>query len=175
MHLSLPARLAALLAVVVIAGACSSGSGSAGAGKIEISGSWARTSPMVEGAGAAYMTIKNTGGAADTLVGASSPAAKSTEVHETYVVEESPAASMGGGMASPAASSGMGSGSPMMGMRKIDSLEIPAGGSVELKPGSYHLMLLELTAPLKAGEKIDITLTFKNAGEVKVTADVKDM
>jgi copper(I)-binding protein len=184
MHLSLPARLAALLAVVVIAGACSSGSGSgsagagsAGAGTIEISGAWARTSPMVAGAGAAYMVIKNTGSEADVLVSASSPAAKTTEVHETYKVEESPAASMDGGMASPAASmdGGMGSGGAMMGMRRIESLEIPAGGTVELKPGSYHVMLIELVAPLKAGEKIDITLTFEKAGEIKVTAEVKDM
>ncbi len=178
MKLSLPARLGALLAVVVIAGACSSGSGSAGAsGKIEVSDAWARTSPMIEGAGAAYMVIKNTGSEADVLIGASSPAAKSTEVHETYKVEESPAASMDGGMASPAASAdgGMGSGGTMMGMRPIPRLEIPAGGSVELKPGSYHIMLIELVAPLKAGEKIDITLTFEKAGEVKVTAEVKDM
>jgi len=175
MKLSLPARLAALLAVVVIAGACSSGS--AGAGKIEVSGAWARTSPMIEGAGAAYMVIKNTGSDADALIGASSPAAKTTEVHETYVVEESPAASMDGGMESPAASmeGGMGSGGTMMGMRPIPRLDIPAGGSVELKPGSYHIMLIELVAPLKAGDKIDITLTFEKAGEIKVTADVKDM
>jgi hypothetical protein len=176
MNISLPARLAALVAVVLIAGACTSGSssspgtgstGSATSGPIEISGAWARTSPMIEGAGAAYMVIKNTGSEADMLVGASSPASKKAEVHETYVVEESPAASMGGGM-------GSGSGS-MMGMRQIQSLEIPAGASVELKPGSYHIMLLELVAPLKAGDKIDITLTFEKAGDIKVTADVKDM
>jgi hypothetical protein len=183
MNRSIPARLATLLVVAVIAGACSSGSGSgsASSGSIEISGAWARTSPMVAGAGAAYMVIKNTGSEADTLVAASSPAAKTAEVHETYVVEASPEASMDGGtggMESPAASmgGGMSSGSgAMMGMRKIDSLEIPANGSVELKPGSYHIMLLELVAPLKAGDKIDITLTFEKAGDVKVTADVKDM
>ncbi len=178
MKLSLPARLAALLAVVVIAGACSSGSaGVAGSGSIEVSDAWARTSPMIEGAGAAYLVIKNTGSEADALIGASSPAAKTTEVHETYVVEASPAASMDGGMASPAASTeaGMGSGGTMMGMRPIPRLDIPAGGTVELKPGSYHIMLIELVAPLKVGDKIDITLTFEKAGEIKVTAEVKDM
>jgi hypothetical protein len=125
------------------------------------------------------MVIKNTGSEADMLTGASSPASKTAEVHETYLVEESPAASMDGGMGgaeSPAASmdGGMGSGA-MMGMRQIDSLEIPAGGSVELKPGSYHIMLLELVAPLKAGDKIDITLSFEKSGDITVTADVKDM
>jgi periplasmic copper chaperone A len=190
MHVSTPARLAALLAVAVIAGACGSGSsagssagagsGAVSAGSIEISDAWARTSPMVSGAGAAYMVIKNTGSEADALLGGSSPAAKSVEVHETYLVEESPAASMGmGGMESPEASmdGGMGSGSSggMMGMRRIESLEIPAGGSVELKPGGYHIMMIELTAPLKAGDKVEITLNFAKAGDVKVTADVKDM
>ena len=177
MRLSIPARLATLLAVVVVAGACSSGS--AGTGKIEISGAWARTSPMIEGAGAAYMVIKNTGSDADALIGASSPAAKTTEVHETYMIEASPEASMDGmgGMASPEASmdGGMGAGGEMMGMRPIPRLDIPAGGSVELKPGSYHIMLIELVAPLKAGDKIDITLKFEKAGDVKVTAEVKDM
>ena len=191
MNVSIPARLSALLVMAVIAAACGSGSsgsadssgssgssGSAAGGTIEISGAWARTSPMIAGAGAAYMVIKNTGSEADMLIGASSPAAKTAEVHETYLVEESPAASMDGGMgaASPAASmdGGMGSGS-MMGMRQIDSLEIPAGGSVELKPGSYHVMLLELVAPLKAGDKIEITLSFEKSGDITVTADVKDM
>jgi len=111
------------------------------------------------------------------LVGGSGPAAKTTEVHETYKVGGSPAAWMDGGMASPAASAdgGMGSGGTMMGMRPIPRLDIPAGGSVEFKPGSYHIMLIELVAPLKAGDKIDITLMFEKAGEVKVAAEVKDM
>ena len=132
---------------------------------------------MIEGAGAAYMVIKNTGSDADALIGASSPAAKTTEVHETYMIEASPEASMDGGMASPEASmdGGMGAGGEMMGMRPIPRLDIPAGGSVELKPGSYHIMLIELVAPLKAGDKIDITLKFEKAGDVKVTAEVKDM
>jgi copper(I)-binding protein len=187
MHLSTSARqplvrLGALLAVVALMGACggsssasagagsASGSGSASGGTIEISGAWARESAMVSGAGAAYMVIKNTGSEADALLGGSSPAAKSVEVHETVMMEASPAASSGGmgtGGASPAAGGGM------MGMQKVDKLEIPANGSVELKPGSYHLMLIELTAPLKVGEKIDITLTFEKAGDVKVTAEVK--
>jgi len=71
------------------------------------------------------------------------------------------------------ASSGTGTGGSMMGMQKMDRLEIPAGGSVELKPGSYHIMLIGLTRELKAGERIDITLKFEKAGDVKVTAEVR--
>ena len=82
---------------------------------------------------------------------------------------ESPAM---GGMESPAASSGMDTGS-VMGMRQIERLEIPAGGTVELKPGGYHIMLIGLTRELVVGEKIDITLKFEKAGDVKVTAEVR--
>ena len=122
---------------------------------------------MVAGAGAAYMVIENTGSAADFLVGGSSDIAKAVEVHETVAIPAESAAPM----ASPA---GMGTGGSMMGMQKMDRLEIPAGGSVELKPGSYHIMLIDLTRELKAGEKIDITLKFEKAGDVKVTAEVRE-
>jgi periplasmic copper chaperone A len=59
-------------------------------------------------------------------------------------------------------------------MQKVDRLEIPAGGSVQLKPGSYHIMLIDLTQELKAGEKIEITLNFEKAGAVKVMAEVRE-
>jgi copper(I)-binding protein len=58
----------------------------------------------------------------------------------------------------------------VMTMRPLpDGLPVPADGAVELKPGSYHLMLMELAAPLKAGESIAGTLTFEKAGTVPVT------
>jgi copper(I)-binding protein len=61
-----------------------------------------------------------------------------------------------------------------MGMRKIDSLAIPAGGTVELKPGGYHIMLIDLNRELVAGEKVDITLKFEKAGDVKISAEVRE-
>ena len=85
---------------------------------------------MVAGAGAAYMVIENTGSAADALIGGTSDVAKAVEVHETVETPASAApwpTGMGGGMASPAASGGAMTGG-MMGMQKIDRLEIPAGG-----------------------------------------------
>jgi len=161
--------LAALLVASVAAG-CSSGAGAS----ITVTEPWARASSAMAAAGAAYMTIQNTGSAADALVGASSPAAKTVEVHETVAMEsEMPAASDGmGGMESPAASDGMDGG--MMGMQPIARLEIPAGGTVELKPGSYHIMLIDLNQELKPGDEIEITLTFEKAGEVTVTAEVRE-
>ena len=169
------ARLAPILAIALLATACSGAAsdGTSGStsgvtsGGLTITDPWSRTSPMVAGAGAAFMVIDNTGSAADALVGGSSPVAKAVEVHESYVVEAaSPDAS-----AMPQASTGMGG--VMMGMRKIDRLEIPAGGTMELKPGSYHVMLIELTRELTVGEKIELTLTFEKAGDVKVTAEVR--
>lgn len=147
---------AALVAASVLAG-CSGGSAS-----ITVSEPWARASSAMAAAGAAYMKIENSGSAADALIGASSPAAKTVEVHETVAMEGE----------SPAASDGTGGG--MMGMRPIARLEIPAGGTVELKPGSYHIMLIDLNQELKPGDKIEITLTFEKAGDVKVTAEVRE-
>ncbi|MFN8040609.1 MAG: copper chaperone PCu(A)C [Acidimicrobiales bacterium] len=61
-----------------------------------------------------------------------------------------------------------------MGMQEVSSIEIPAGGSVQLKPGGYHIMLMELAAPLKKGETVAITLTFEKGGNQTVQAQVKD-
>ncbi len=166
------ARVAGLLAAALLVAAVASGCSGAG-GSIKVSEPWARTSSMMASAGAAYMVIENSGSAADALVGAASPAAKTVEVHETYDMSmESPMPSDGMGMESPMPSDGMGEG--MMGMRPIDRLEIPAGGTVELKPGSYHIMLIDLNQELKVGDKIEVTLKFEKAGEIKVTAEVRE-
>jgi hypothetical protein len=162
---------AALVAVVALLLAGCSGGGGSGAA-ISVKDAWARTSPMVASAGAAYMVISNTGSTADALVGAASPVAATVEVHETTMMAPSPGASGGMGMASPAPGASMGTGG-MLGMQKVDRVEIPAGGSLELKPGSYHIMLLDLQQDLVAGEQIEITLTFEKAGQVKVNAEVR--
>jgi hypothetical protein len=121
-------------------------------------------------AGAAYMVIENSGSEADALTGAASPAAKTVEVHETVAMESAaPSDAMGSPMPSASGETG-----GMMGMQPIARLEIPAGGSVELKPGSYHIMLIGLNQELKVGDKIEITLTFEKAGDVKVTAEVRE-
>ncbi len=145
----------AALVVASIAVGCSSGSPS-----IVVADPWARASSAMGSAGAAYMTIQNTGAAADALIGASSPAATTVEVHETVAMgSPAPGASGDGGM---------------MGMQPVARLEIPAGGSVELKPGSYHIMLIGLKQDLKPGATIEITLAFEKAGEIKVTATVRE-
>lgn len=134
-----------------------SGSAASPAAGITVTDAWARSSSAMASAGAAYATITNAGSAADSLIGASSPAAATVEVHET-VVMGSPDASGGG----------------MMGMQPVARVEIPAGGSLQLKPGSYHVMLIGLVKDLKAGDTIDLTLKFEKAGAITVKAQVRE-
>ena len=53
-------------------------------------------------------------------------------------------------------------------------LEIPAGGSVELKPGSFHLMLMDLIEPVTPGTDIEFTLTFSDGSSIDFTSQVRD-
>jgi copper(I)-binding protein len=176
MHpISRTARLAGLIAALALVASVAVGCSSGGSASITVTDPWARASSAMAAAGAAYMTIQNTGSAADALIGASSPAAKTVEVHETVVMgSPAPSASDGMGMGSPLPSASGEAGGGMMGMQPIARLEIPAGGTVELKPGSYHIMLIDLNQELKAGDTIEITLKFEKAGDVKVTAAVRE-
>jgi copper(I)-binding protein len=154
-------RFGGLLVAALVMGSVAVGcSSSGGTAEVAITDAWARPSSAMASAGAAYMTIQNNGTATDALVGASSPAATTVEVHETVVMgSPAPGASGDGGM---------------MGMQPVERLEIPAGGSVELKPGSYHIMLIGLKQDLKVGDSIEITLKFEKVGEIKVTAAVRE-
>lgn len=99
---------------------------------------------------AAYMVIRNTGSEADKLIAASTDVAKTVELHT--VIEE-------GGV---------------MRMRQVEGgIDIPANGQVELKPGGFHVMLIGLTRDLNAGDKVELTLTFEKAGQIPVTAEVR--
>ena len=63
----------------------------------------------------------------------------------------------------------------VMRMRKVSHIDIPANGSAKLKPGSYHIMLIDLYEDAILGKKVNAKLYFKNAGEIKFTAEVKDL
>lgn len=189
---SFPRRTLAALGVTALAvavvgcGSDDSSSAEDDTSVIVVSDAWARPSPMVATAGAAYMVVVNSGDADDALVTASvdpSVAARA-EIHQTREVE---GGSMGGGMEStpddtmqddtmPGSSmpdSTMPD-SPMMEMVPVERVDVPAGGVAELKPGGYHVMLLDLTEPLSAGDRIVLTLTFEVAGPIEVTAVVGD-
>lgn len=99
--------------------------------------------------GATYMTITNNGDDADRLTGAETDVAEVVEVHEIVMKDN------------------------VMEMGPLhDGLEIPAGETVELEPGGYHIMLIGLTKSLVAGEDYELTLTFEHAGEVTVTVPI---
>lgn len=118
-------------------------------GDLELTGLWTRATPPRAVAAGAFLTITNTGSAADTLVAVASPVAGIGEVHEMKVEDG------------------------VMTMRPLeDGLAIPAGGTVVLEPGGYHIMLMDLKAPLVKGEDIDVTLTFEKAGSVETTLHV---
>jgi periplasmic copper chaperone A len=117
---------------------------------IALADPWSRETAEGQNAGGAFMTIANTGTATDRLTGGSTPVAGRVEIH-TMTMEND-----------------------VMRMRQLeDGLEIPAGGEVTLKPGSFHVMLMDLKQPLKAGEKVPLTLTFAGAGTVEATLDVR--
>jgi periplasmic copper chaperone A len=107
---------------------------------------WAPATPPNASVGAAYMKIVAAG--ADTLLGATTPAAAKVEMHTNS--EE-------GGM---------------MRMRQLQSVELQPGQSFSFQPGGAHLMLVGLTAPLMADSRFALTLRFKNAGEVVVNVPV---
>lgn len=119
------------------------------AADLRVEDAWARTSPMVERAGAAYMVIRSHSTADDALIGASSPAAAIVEMHRTQAGAQG-----------------------MMSMQQVAEIAVPAGGSVELAPGGYHLMLIDLVAPLVDGADLELVLTFRSGLTVTVHAPV---
>jgi copper(I)-binding protein len=115
---------------------------------VKVEDPWTRATPPGARIAAGYMKITS-GGTADRLVGASSPAAAKVELHVTEKKGD------------------------VMRMREVKGYDIPAKGSFELAPGGAHLMLVDLKAPLKEGAKVPLVLRFEKAGEMKVELQVR--
>jgi copper(I)-binding protein len=98
--------------------------------------------------GGGYLTLKG-GGSGDRLIGAQADVSKSVELH-TMTME-----------------------GDVMRMRQVDAIDVPAGKTVELKPGGQHIMFVGLKSPLKAGDSFPLTLRFQNAGDVTVNMKVE--
>jgi copper(I)-binding protein len=139
-----------MLAVLLL-GAASGFAHAQHKGDLQLEKPWARATPPGASVGGGYLVIRNKGAAGDRLVGASSPAAARMEIHEMAMEKD------------------------VMRMREVKGLDVPAKGAVELKPGGFHLMFMELKAPLKAGDKVPVTLRFEKAGEVKSEFAVEAM
>ena len=147
---------------------------------ITVSGQWARTSPKMTSAGAVYLTITNGTDVDDALTGASVDAsiAGTTQVHETKVAdgeEDMTATTEMHGEGDMTATTEMhGDQGGMMTMQPVDEIAIPAGETLTLEPGGYHIMLMELVEPLKTGETFQVTLTFAKAGDMVIEVPVRD-
>lgn len=99
---------------------------------------------------ALYFTIENDGNVADTLYSIDSDVSNMVQLHETY------------------------SNGSVTGMREIGQVVINPGETVRFEPGGKHVMVMMLKKDLKIGGKVDFNLHFRKAGEIKITAEVKE-
>ncbi|MBZ9772356.1 copper chaperone PCu(A)C [Mesorhizobium sp. CO1-1-8] len=117
---------------------------------IEIIHPWSRATPEGSEVAAGYLTLKNLGNSADRLVAATGEIAGMTQIHEMSVDANG-----------------------VMTMKRLgEGLEIPVGGEVTLKPGSFHIMFMDLKKPVKEGQPFKGTLTFEKAGTVEIEYSV---
>ena len=150
---------------------------------ISIDSPWARTSPNATDRGAVYFEI--TADDADTLVGVSvdESVAGAAEIHEMVMAEME--GDMSGDMDESMDDMDDESGSdmemsgddgdgemPMMMQEMASGLPLPAGETVSLEPGSYHVMLLELVEPLETGDDFEVTLSFAEGDELTIEVPV---
>ncbi|MFC5421217.1 copper chaperone PCu(A)C [Bosea eneae] len=121
-------------------------------GPLKIEQPWTRATPAGAKVAGGYVAVTNTGAAPDRLIGGSSEIAGKVEIHE------------------------MAMNNGVMTMRGLpDGLELKPGAKLELKPGGYHIMFMDLKRQLKEGEKVKGTLTFEKAGAVPVEFSVQSV
>ena len=147
-----PFRLALLAgcALAFVTGVAAARAADYTAGTIKISAPWTRVTPDAAKVAGGFMTITNTGTAPDTLLGGSVLIAGRFEVHEMSIQDG------------------------VMRMRELKpGLVIKPGETVALKPGSFHVMMLDLKAPPVAGTPVAGTLVFEQAGTIEIKYDVE--
>jgi hypothetical protein len=115
--------------------------------QVKVDDPWVRPTVAEQKATGAFMSL--TSAKAAKVVSASSPVAASVEIHEMK---------MDGGV---------------MQMRAVEALPLPAGQTVQLKPGSFHVMLLGLKAPIKPGDSVPLSLVIEGADKQRQTVEVK--
>jgi hypothetical protein len=98
---------------------------------------------------AAYLTLRNGTAQDDALIRASSDVAEVVELHNVEMVDN------------------------VMQMRPVEQIDVPAQGQAELKPGGYHIMLINVTRDLNPGDTVELTLTFRSGEEITVSAEVR--
>ena len=120
------------------------------AGSLTITGGFSRATLPNAPVGGGFLTITNTGSEDDRLISATSPVAGEVQIHEMKMEGD------------------------VMKMAQLpDGLPIPAGQTVTLQPGGFHLMFMQLKQALVEGTKLPVTLTFEKAGTVEVELDIE--
>jgi hypothetical protein len=115
--------------------------------QVAVDGAWVRTTVPAQKATGAFMRLQ---AAQDSkLVSASSSAARAVEVHEMSMQHD------------------------VMKMRQVPFIALPAGKAVELKPGGYHLMLLDLNKQVKDGDTVPLTLVFEGKNGKRQTVEIQ--
>jgi hypothetical protein len=115
--------------------------------EVTVTDAWVRGTVAAQKATGAFMKLKSSEDA--KLVAAASPAAKIVEVHEMTMKDN------------------------VMTMRAVDAVALPAGSTVEFRPGGYHVMLIDLVKPLAKGDSVPVTLTVVGKDGRKATLEVK--
>lgn len=117
---------------------------------VAVKSAWVRATPPNAKNSAAYLTVHNHSDQADRLIAAQSPIAQAVEIHTVVKKGE------------------------LVAMQPVDHVPVPAQGMARLKPGGYHIMLINLKQPMNIDDQVHLTLTFERAGEVMVMAPVKE-
>jgi copper(I)-binding protein len=114
---------------------------------VKVEDAWVRGTVASQKATGAFMRLTPSVNA--RLVAAQSPVAGVVEIHEMAMEKD------------------------VMKMRQIPGLDLAAGRTLDLKPGGYHVMLMDLKQPLKGGESVPITLVFEDDAKKRFTQDIK--
>ena len=117
------------------------------AAQVSVKDPWVRATVPQQKATGAFMQLETR--QATRLIEARSPVAGVVEIHEMKMENN------------------------VMKMRQVDGLDVPAGKAVELKPGGYHVMLMDLKEQMKEGASVPVTLVFEGADKKRETVEVK--
>jgi len=148
-HLSEEERLAIATWIVSLQVAGSPTESPENPSGLRVEGGWVRALPASAPNSAAYLRLTNESSEPISIVGASSDAARSVEIHETSTRDGVSA------------------------MRRLERIVVAPGGTVDLKPGAAHIMLIGLSEPLAEGSEVSLTLELSNGATLELNLPVR--
>jgi copper(I)-binding protein len=128
--------------LVLLLGLLAGASASAADSTIKVEKAWARATTSAGATGVVYLSLADTGPAADRLIGVATPVAAHADMH-IMVMEGN-----------------------VMQMRPVDAVDVKPGQLIQFKPSGLHIMLTNLKQPLTRGERFPVTLDFERAGKI---------